>query len=305
LALLDKKIESEREDSSDISGILTQEKAQLESIQRLVTTAEERLNQEKEALIEVEQQVEFAENDYEKQNAESRLKSIKSHIEELEFEIKSRQKTAKKIAEQVAKNSDTKSKITSKIKKQFQSKPHLREIMTTSHRETEKFSKQLEKNTKREENAKKFLGKAVVKLRELQLKKKKSKRTPKKTAPKRKAARKLSKRTAPKKTAPKRKAARKLSKRTAPKKTAPKRKAARRPSKRTVNLKSGGTIDVCDAVMADGETENDEIKLTLWGDDIKAVNVGDTVVITNGYTNSFKDEVSLTKGKFGKMEINP
>jgi len=74
---------------------------------------------------------------------------------------------------------------------------------------------------------------------------------------------------------------------------------------RTVNLKSGGTIDVCDAVMADGETENDEIKLTLWGDDIKAVNVGDTVVITNGYTNSFKDEVSLTKGKFGKMEINP
>jgi len=74
---------------------------------------------------------------------------------------------------------------------------------------------------------------------------------------------------------------------------------------RTVNLKSGGTIDVCDAVMSDGETENDEIKLTLWGDDIKAVNVGDTVVITNGYTNSFRDEVSLTKGKFGKMEINP
>ncbi len=74
---------------------------------------------------------------------------------------------------------------------------------------------------------------------------------------------------------------------------------------RTVNLKSGGTIDVCDAVLSDGETENDEIKLTLWGDDIKAVNVGDTIVITNGYTNSFRDEVSLTKGKFGKMEVNP
>ena len=74
---------------------------------------------------------------------------------------------------------------------------------------------------------------------------------------------------------------------------------------RTVNLRSGGTIDVCDAILTDGETENDEIKLTLWGDDIKAVNVGDTIVITNGYTNSFKDEVSLTKGKFGKMEVNP
>jgi replication factor A1 len=71
---------------------------------------------------------------------------------------------------------------------------------------------------------------------------------------------------------------------------------------RTVNLKTGGTVDVCDAVISDGV---DDIKLTLWGDDIKAVNVGDTVVITNGYTNEFKGEVSLTKGKFGKMEINP
>ncbi len=74
---------------------------------------------------------------------------------------------------------------------------------------------------------------------------------------------------------------------------------------RTVNLKSGGTIDVCDAVIANGETEDDQMKLTLWGDDIKAVNVGDKVVITNGYTNDFKGEVSLTKGKFGKMDINP
>jgi replication factor A1 len=75
---------------------------------------------------------------------------------------------------------------------------------------------------------------------------------------------------------------------------------------RTVNLRSGGTIDVCDAVIANGEkTEDDQMKLTLWGDDIKAVNVGDKVVITNGYTNEFKGEVSLTKGKFGKMEINP
>ena len=74
---------------------------------------------------------------------------------------------------------------------------------------------------------------------------------------------------------------------------------------RTVNLKSGGTVDVCDAIISDGETEDDQMKFTLWGDDIKAVNVGDTVVITNGYTNEFKGEVSLTKGKFGQMEINP
>ena len=74
---------------------------------------------------------------------------------------------------------------------------------------------------------------------------------------------------------------------------------------RTVNLKSGGTVDVCDAVISDGDTEEDQMKLTLWGDDIKSVNVGDTVVITNGYTNEFKGEVSLTKGKYGQMEVNP
>ena len=78
-----------------------------------------------------------------------------------------------------------------------------------------------------------------------------------------------------------------------------------KPDARTVNLKSGGTVDVCDAVIADGESEDDQMKLTLWGDDIKAVNVGDVVVITNGYTNEFKGEVSLTKGKFGQMQINP
>jgi len=71
---------------------------------------------------------------------------------------------------------------------------------------------------------------------------------------------------------------------------------------RTVNLKTGGTVEVCDAVISDG---SDDIKLTLWGDDIKAVSIGDVVVITNGYTNEFKGDVSLTKGKFGKMEINP
>lgn len=71
---------------------------------------------------------------------------------------------------------------------------------------------------------------------------------------------------------------------------------------RTVNLKTGDTVDVCDAVISDG---SDDIKLTLWGDDIKTVNIGDVVVITNGYTNEFKGEVSLTKGKFGKMEVNP
>jgi len=71
---------------------------------------------------------------------------------------------------------------------------------------------------------------------------------------------------------------------------------------RTVNMKSGGTIDVCDAYLVD---EGGEIKFTLWGDDIAKVNNGDKIRIKNGYTNTFKGEVSLGKGKFGEMEINP
>jgi replication factor A1 len=69
---------------------------------------------------------------------------------------------------------------------------------------------------------------------------------------------------------------------------------------RTVNKKSGGTIDVCDAYLVD---ESGEIKLTLWGEDIAKINNGSQVKITNGYTNTFKGEVSLTKGKYGQMEV--
>jgi len=71
---------------------------------------------------------------------------------------------------------------------------------------------------------------------------------------------------------------------------------------RTVNMKRGGTIDVCDAVLSD---DSGEIKFTLWGDDIAKVNEGDMVVIKNGYTNSFQGEISLGKGKYGEMLVNP
>jgi replication factor A1 len=70
---------------------------------------------------------------------------------------------------------------------------------------------------------------------------------------------------------------------------------------RTVNMKSGGTIQVCDAFLID-ETGG-EIKLTLWGDEVEQVKDGTKVKIENGYTTSFKGEVSLTKGKYGKLEI--
>jgi replication factor A1 len=70
---------------------------------------------------------------------------------------------------------------------------------------------------------------------------------------------------------------------------------------RTVSMKSGGTIQVCDVFLID-ETGG-EIKLTLWGDEVEQVKDGSKVKIENGYTTSFKGDVSLTKGKYGKLEI--
>ncbi len=69
---------------------------------------------------------------------------------------------------------------------------------------------------------------------------------------------------------------------------------------RTVNLKVGGTTEVCDAFLVD---EAGEIKLALWGEDIKKVKNGSKVAIKNGYTNTFKNEVSLGKGKYGELII--
>ena len=70
---------------------------------------------------------------------------------------------------------------------------------------------------------------------------------------------------------------------------------------RTVHTKAGNEIQVCDAYLVD-ETGG-EIKLTLWADDVEKVQDGSKVKIENGYTNSFKGEVGLTKGKYGKLEV--
>jgi replication factor A1 len=69
---------------------------------------------------------------------------------------------------------------------------------------------------------------------------------------------------------------------------------------RTVNLRTGGTTEVCNAYLVD---EAGEIKIALWADDIKKVKNGSKIAIKNGYTNTFKGEVSLGKGKFGELIV--
>ena len=206
---IDKKIDTEKENVFDVSTVLNQKTSQLESIGRLVASAEERLAREKESIENIQQEIEFAENPEEKQNAEARLRSLTDHIEELISEIKSRQKAAKKISDEIANFSNIKSKITSTIQKQSKSKPTLRETMVSSRKSAQKLVKELETRIKAEESAKNALDAASSKLRELLVKKRKS---AKKTAAKRKPSKKTAaKRKPSKKTAAKRKPSKKKS----------------------------------------------------------------------------------------------
>jgi replication factor A1 len=69
---------------------------------------------------------------------------------------------------------------------------------------------------------------------------------------------------------------------------------------RNVNLKAGGTVMVTDATLTD---DSGDIQLALWGEDANGIKIGSKVSIINGYTNTFKDQVSLTKGKFGQLVV--
>jgi replication factor A1 len=60
------------------------------------------------------------------------------------------------------------------------------------------------------------------------------------------------------------------------------------------------TYRIVDAVLAD---ESGSVKLTLWNEQIETVNVGDKIKIENGYVTSFKGEIQLNVGKFGKLTV--
>jgi len=60
------------------------------------------------------------------------------------------------------------------------------------------------------------------------------------------------------------------------------------------------SYNVADAIVQD---ETGTIKLTLWNEQIDQVNVNDKIKIENGYITSFKGEIQLNVGKFGKLTV--
>jgi len=69
---------------------------------------------------------------------------------------------------------------------------------------------------------------------------------------------------------------------------------------RTVNLRTGGEARVADCVLKD---ESGQIKLSLWDNQIDQVRQGSKVRVTSGYTNSFRGELRLNVGRYGRLEI--
>jgi replication factor A1 len=60
------------------------------------------------------------------------------------------------------------------------------------------------------------------------------------------------------------------------------------------------TFNVASAVITD---ETGSIKLTLWNEQIDKVNIDNIVKIENGYVTSFKGEIQLNIGKYGKLTV--
>jgi len=63
---------------------------------------------------------------------------------------------------------------------------------------------------------------------------------------------------------------------------------------------SNETYRVADAIIKD---VTGTIKLTLWNEQIDQVNVDDTVKIENGYIRSFRGEIQLNIGRYGKLSV--
>ncbi|MBU0929753.1 MAG: hypothetical protein KJ623_01645 [Nanoarchaeota archaeon] len=62
----------------------------------------------------------------------------------------------------------------------------------------------------------------------------------------------------------------------------------------------GGQLKVCNAK---GEDDTGSVTVSLWNNDIEKVNIGDTIKITNGWSSIYNNEMQVSPGKLGKLEV--
>jgi len=69
---------------------------------------------------------------------------------------------------------------------------------------------------------------------------------------------------------------------------------------RDVTTRTGEQMKVATVVVND---ESGNVKLTLWNEQIGQVKVDNTVKIENGYVTSFRGEIQLNVGRYGKLTV--
>jgi replication factor A1 len=77
-------------------------------------------------------------------------------------------------------------------------------------------------------------------------------------------------------------------------------KVTQKDAPREVTSKYGKRLSVANITIKD---DSGSIAMSLWGNDISAVNMGDTIEVENGYVNEFRGTPQLATGKFGKVKV--
>ena len=72
------------------------------------------------------------------------------------------------------------------------------------------------------------------------------------------------------------------------------------PTREVMSRYKNETYRVATAIISD---DTGKIKLTLWNEDIEKVSENDSIKIENGYVNSFRGEIQLNVGKYGKLTV--
>jgi ssDNA-binding replication factor A large subunit len=77
-------------------------------------------------------------------------------------------------------------------------------------------------------------------------------------------------------------------------------KVVQKEDPREVITKYGKRLSVANIMLQD---DTGTIPMSLWGNDIGTVDVGDTIEVANGYVNEFRGAPQLSTGKFGKIRV--
>jgi replication factor A1 len=72
---------------------------------------------------------------------------------------------------------------------------------------------------------------------------------------------------------------------------------------RVVNLHAGGQAKVAEGWLNGINGDPGKIKISLWNDQIAMVTNGCQVHIEQGFCRSFRGELQLSVGKFGRLEL--